>query len=80
MRARAVGFTGKMAIHPDQVPVINGVFSPSADEVAAARRILEAGESASARGEGAFRLDGRMVDAPVIRRARRVLALAERGR
>ena len=74
-RARAAGFTGKMAIHPDQVPVINDVFSPSADEVAAARRILEAAESASARGEGAFRLEGRMVDAPVIRRAQRVLAL-----
>lgn len=80
MRARAVGFTGKMAIHPDQVSVVNETFSPSADEVAAARRILEAGEAASARGEGAFRLDGRMVDAPVIRRAQRVLALSERGR
>lgn len=79
-RARAVGFTGKMAIHPDQVSVINETFSPSADEVAAARKILEAGEAASARGEGAFRLDGRMVDAPVIRRAQRVLALSERGR
>ena len=73
-RARAAGFTGKMAIHPDQVPVINDVFSPSADEVAAARRILEAAESARARGEGAFRLDGRMVDAPVIRRAQRLVA------
>lgn len=80
MRARAVGFTGKMAIHPDQVSVINETFSPSAEEVASARKILEAGEAASARGEGAFRLDGRMVDAPVIRRAQRVLALAERRR
>ena len=76
VRARAAGFTGKMAIHPDQVPVINDVFSPSSDEVAAARQILEAAESARTRGEGAFRLDGRMVDAPVIRRAHRVLALA----
>ena len=74
VRARAVGFTGKMAIHPDQVPVINDVFSPSADEVAAARKILAAGEAARARGEGAFRLEGRMVDAPVIRRAQRVIA------
>lgn len=80
IRARAVGFTGKMAIHPDQVSVINETFSPSAEEVAAARKILEAGEAARARGEGAFRLDGRMVDAPVIRRAERVLALAERRR
>jgi citrate lyase subunit beta/citryl-CoA lyase len=80
LRARAVGFTGKMAIHRDQVAVINDVFSPSADEVAAARKILEAGEAARARGEGAFRLDGRMVDAPVIRRAQRVLALSARRR
>jgi citrate lyase subunit beta/citryl-CoA lyase len=80
MRARAVGFTGKMAIHPDQVSVINETFSPSADEVAAARRILEAAEAASARGEGAFRLDGRMVDAPVIRRAHRVIALHDTRR
>ena len=80
MRARAVGFTGKMAIHPDQVSVINEAFSPSADEVSAAHRILEAAEAAHEEGEGAFRLDGRMVDAPVIRRAQRVLALAARGR
>ena len=58
--------------------MIKDVISPSADEVAAARRILEAGEAARARGEGAFRLDGRMVDAPVIRRAQRVIALASR--
>jgi citrate lyase subunit beta/citryl-CoA lyase len=76
-RARALGFAGKMAIHPDQVSVINEAFSPSANEVAAARKIVEA---ADAGGDGAFRLDGRMVDAPVIRRARRVLALAARGR
>jgi citrate lyase beta subunit len=76
-RARALGFTGKMAIHPDQVAVINEVFTPSADEVKAARRILDAHEAARAKGEGAFRVDDRMVDAPVIRRARRLLALAE---
>lgn len=80
MRARAVGFTGKMAIHPDQVSVINETFSPSAEELASARRILEAAEAAHEEGEGAFRLDGRMVDAPVIRRAQRVLALADRRR
>ena len=73
-RARALGFTGKMAIHPDQVAVINEIFTPSASDVAAARRIVEAAEAAGAEGEGAFRLDGRMVDAPVIRRAQRVLA------
>jgi citrate lyase subunit beta/citryl-CoA lyase len=73
-RARAVGFTGKMAIHPDQVPVINETFSPAAEEIAEARRILDAAEAAYEAGEAAFRLDGRMVDAPVVARARRVLA------
>lgn len=77
-RARALGFRGKMAIHPDQVPVINGVFSPSPDEIAAARRLVEADERAREQGDGVFRLDDRMVDAPIILRARRVLDLAER--
>ncbi|HUL73747.1 MAG TPA: CoA ester lyase, partial [Vicinamibacterales bacterium] len=72
-RARALGFRGKMAIHPDQVAVINEVFTPSAEEVAAARRIVDADASARARGDGAFRLDDRMVDAPIVARARRVL-------
>ena len=76
-RARALGFRGKMAIHPDQVPVINEVFSPTSEEIAAARRVLNADEAARAQGEGAFRLDDRMVDAPVVRRARRVLAIAD---
>jgi len=77
MRAKALGFRGKMAIHPDQIAAINAVFSPSADEIAAARRLVEADDRARAAGEGAFRLDDRMVDAPVIKRARRVLGLAD---
>ena len=77
-RARGLGFRGKMAIHPDQVPVINGVFSPSPDEIAAARKLVEADERAREQGEGVFRLDDRMVDAPIILRARRVLELAAR--
>lgn len=76
LRARALGFRGKMAIHPTQVPVINDVFKPTDAEIAAARRVVEAAEAARATGEGAFRLDDRMVDAPVVRRAERVLALA----
>jgi len=76
-RARALGFRGKMAIHPDQVATINGVFSPSADEIARARRLIDAADTARRQGEGAFRFEDRMVDAPVIARARRVLALAD---
>lgn len=78
LRARALGFSGKMAIHPDQVPVIHRAFSPSGEEIAAARKIVDADEAARAKGEGAFRLDDRMVDAPVVKRARRVLELASR--
>ena len=76
-RGRALGFTGKMAIHPSQVPVINAVFTPSPDELARARRIVEAFDAAATKGEGVIRLDDRMVDMPVVARARRVLA---RGR
>ena len=74
LRARALGFRGKMAIHPNQVGVINDVFTPTPDEVAAARRLIEA---AHAHGEGAFRHENRMVDAPVATRARRIVALAD---
>jgi citrate lyase subunit beta / citryl-CoA lyase len=73
VRARALGFRGKMAIHPDQIAVIHEVFTPSPEEIAAARRLVDADAAAHARGEGAFRLDNRMVDAPVIARARKVL-------
>jgi citrate lyase beta subunit len=74
MRARALGFTGKMAIHPGQVPVINEVFTPTAEEIARARRIVEAFDAAAAKGEGVLRLDDRMVDRPVVERARRVIS------
>jgi citrate lyase subunit beta/citryl-CoA lyase len=78
-RAKALGFLGKMAIHPDQIPIINEVFSPTGEEIAAARRLIEADDRAREQGEGVFRLDDSMVDAPVIRRARRILSLAERA-
>lgn len=77
-RARALGFRGKLAIHPTQVGVINDVFSPTADQVAEARRIVVAYESAAARGEGVIRVDDQMVDMPVVVRARRVLELSGR--
>ena len=75
LRAKAIGFRGKMAIHPSQIPVIHEVFSPSADELARAKRIVEAFEQAQARGEGVIRLDDRMVDMPVVLRAKRLLGL-----
>jgi citrate lyase subunit beta / citryl-CoA lyase len=75
-RARSLGFHGKMAIHPDQVPIINDVFTPTAAELERARRIVDAFERAEAQGEGVLRLDDQMVDAPIVARARRLLERA----
>lgn len=79
LRARRLGFTGKTLIHPDQIAVVNEIFSPTAAEVEEARRVVHAFEEAVARGEGAVALDGRMLDAPVVDRARRVLRAVERN-
>ena len=77
-RARAMGFRGKMAIHPRQVPVINEVFTPSSADVERARRVVDVYETARAAGEGVTRMDNEMVELPVVERARRTLALAAR--
>jgi len=77
-RARAVGFRGKMAIHPKQVGVINEAFTPSAADVDRARRVIDVYEAARASGEGVTTMDGRMVELPVVERARRTIALAAR--
>ena len=73
-RGRRDGFTGMMAIHPAQVPIINAAFTPSADEIAHARAIVDL--FAANPGAGALQLDGRMVDAPHLKQAEAVLALA----
>lgn len=71
---RAAGFGGRSAIHPDQVATIATVFRPSADEIAAARRIVEIHETSIAAGTGVSVDDrGRMIDEAVVRSARRVL-------
>jgi len=74
-RARRDGFTGMMAIHPTQVAVINAAFTPSAEEVAHARAVVEA--FAANPGAGVLQLDGKMIDAPHLKAAQRLLALAE---
>jgi citrate lyase subunit beta/citryl-CoA lyase len=73
-RGRRDGFTGMMAIHPAQVPVINAAFTPSAEELAHAHAVVDL--FAAHPGAGALQLDGRMVDAPHLKQARRLLALA----
>lgn len=68
--ARDLGFTGMLAIHPSQVAVINQVFTPSQSEIDWAKRVVEAASGAP----GAFRLEGKMIDAPVIAEAERIVA------
>ena len=76
-RGRQMGYTGKFAIHPAQLGIINEVFSPAAEEIAYARRVMEAWEQATSAGRGSLALDGRMVDVPVVKRAQNLLALAD---
>lgn len=75
-RARRGGFGGKLCIHPAQVAGVNAAFSPTEAELARATQVLAAFEAA---GGGVFSLDGRMVDAPVVRLAQRTLALGRAG-
>ncbi|MCQ2547305.1 MAG: CoA ester lyase [Clostridia bacterium] len=67
------GFTGKSCIHPNQIEVIHSAFMPTAEDVEHARKVIAALEDAKAKGEGVFVVDGKMVDEPVIQRARKVL-------
>jgi len=76
--ARRDGFDGKMAIHPDQVAIINEVFTPTAEAIAQSERIVAA--FAADPGAGVVGIDGRMVDRPHLRRAERLLARAGRAR
>ena len=75
--SRGIGFRGRFAIHPAQIDVINGVYSPSDAEVEQARREIEAFEEAAAMGRGSTSLDGKVVDVPVVKRAQ---ALLDRAR
>ena len=73
-RSRQFGFMGAGCIHPGQVPIVNEEYSPSPDEVAHAQRVVEENAQASAAGRGAFALDGKMIDIPVVTRAGNLLA------
>lgn len=72
-RVRDGGFRGKMCIHPDQIPIVNEVFTPSQAEAIQSRRIVEAFAAAEAEGKAAFQLDGKFIDYPIVYRAQRVL-------
>jgi citrate lyase subunit beta/citryl-CoA lyase len=76
-RSRKLGFTGASVIHPSQIAILNEEFRPSAEEVQKARRVVGAFEHAKQGNAGAIEVDGKMVDLPVVERARRTLARHE---
>ena len=78
--SRRLGYLGKSAIHPSQVPLANTVFRPTDTEIAHSLKVVEAAAKARAEGVGAFTVDGKMIDGPFIRRAEAILALARRLR
>ena len=78
--AATMGFTGKLTIHPNQIDIVNAAFSPSAADVADAQRLIAAFEDARAVGRMAFSFEGKMVDAPHLDQARKLLARAEQVR
>ena len=75
--ALKLGFKGKFAIHPAQLDLINAMFGPRPEDVEYAHRVLQAWEQAEASGKGSTSLDGRMIDVPVVKRARSLLAQAD---
>lgn len=77
LQSRRLGFSGMSLIHPAQVEVVNAAFTPTADEIDYARRVLKAFDEARARGEGAVAFGGQLLDLPIVDRARQTLDLAE---
>jgi citrate lyase subunit beta/citryl-CoA lyase len=73
-RSRRLGFLGAACIHPSQVAILNEEYAPQADDVAHAERVVGAYEKATAQGVGAITVDGKMIDVPVVERARAMLA------
>ncbi|MEE2881139.1 MAG: CoA ester lyase [Chloroflexota bacterium] len=76
MKACQLGYTGKFAIHPDQLEIINQTFSPSKEDIEYALRVVEGWNEALKIGRGSFDLDGKMVDVPVVKRAQNLLSLS----
>lgn len=76
-QSRRLGFSGMSLIHPAQVEIVNAAFTPAADEIDYAQRVLKAFDEARTRGEGAVAFGGQLLDLPIVDRARQTLALAE---
>jgi citrate lyase subunit beta/citryl-CoA lyase len=80
MMAKKLGFDGKAIISPRHVDLVNRVFSPSDEEIEFAMRVIKAAESANHDGKGVISLDGKMIDAPVVARARQIVDIATKIR
>lgn len=76
-KAKAYGFQGKTVIHPNQIQPCNEIFSPTAEEVAYARKVIEAFEEAEREGKAAIQLEGKFIDYPIVKRARRIYDFAQ---
>jgi len=76
-QSRRLGFSGMSLIHPSQIDPINATFSPTEEEIAYSRAVLEAFEEANARGDGSVAFGGQLIDRPIVERARRTLAMAK---
>ncbi|MDZ7766975.1 MAG: CoA ester lyase [Melioribacteraceae bacterium] len=80
IEAKSIGFEGKGCIHPRQVKVVNETFLPTESEIEKAKKIVVAFEEAEAKGLGVVSLGSKMIDAPVVKRARRIVKLAEENK
>jgi citrate lyase subunit beta/citryl-CoA lyase len=75
-RAKALGFQGKLVIHPNQVEPCNKIFSPLPEEIKKAKKIVKAFEEAEAEDTAVIQLEGKFIDYPVVKRSKDILALA----
>ena len=77
IRAKKLGFQGKLCIHPNQVGVCNRIFAPTKEEIEFAQKAVLAFEEAETNGSAAIQINGKFIDYPIVERARRILHLAE---
>lgn len=74
---KQLGFDGKSVINPRQIPIVNSIYAPTAEEIQNAKEVIWAIEEAEAKGSGVIALDGQMIDKPIVERAERVIAIAK---
>jgi citrate lyase subunit beta/citryl-CoA lyase len=78
LKSKRLGFGGKICIHPNQIEIVNRVFSPSQDDIAKAQSVLKAFDEAESNGLGAIQLAGIFIDKPIVERSRKILQMANK--